>query len=138
MRRALRTILHVRRHPLGPRVYIAGLRVHECWAGLVAVVAVALLAVADRPGPHAFDAAVCVVAVWMMAKDWPDFFPSRRDTYSWRVGLHRRPGGREPHDASRCSPCANRAADEDAPGRVRTAPPAPQNPHQQPDVQARA
>ena len=90
MRRVLRTILHVRRHPLGPRVYIGGFRVHECWAGLVAVVAIALLAAADRPGPHMLDGAVCVVAVWMMAKDWPDFFPSRRDTYSWRVGLHRR------------------------------------------------
>ena len=90
MVRALRTILQVRRHPLGPRVYVAGFRVHECWAGLVAVVAIVLAAVADRPGPHPLDAAVCVVAVWMMAKDWPDFFPSRRDTYSWRVGLHRR------------------------------------------------
>ncbi len=29
----------------------------------------------------------------MMIKDWPDFFPSRRDTYSWRVGLHRRGRG---------------------------------------------
>ena len=29
---------------------------------------------------------------WMMAKDWPDFFPSRRDTYAWRVGVHRRDG----------------------------------------------
>jgi hypothetical protein len=90
MVRALRTILHVRRHPLGPRVYVAGFRVHECWAGLVAVVAIVLAGIADRPGPHPLDAAVCVVAVWMMAKDWPDFFPSRRDTYSWRVGLHRR------------------------------------------------
>jgi hypothetical protein len=26
-----------------------------------------------------------------MLKDWPDFFPSRRDTYGWRVGFHRRP-----------------------------------------------
>lgn len=90
MRRAIRSILHVRRHPLGPRVYVAGLRVHECWAGLVAVIAIALMAATDRTGPHVFDAAVCVVAVWMMAKDWPDFFPSRRDTYSWRMGLHRR------------------------------------------------
>jgi hypothetical protein len=90
MVRALRTILHVRRHPLGPRVYIAGFRVHECWAGLVAVILIALGGVADHTGPHPLDAAVCVVAVWMMAKDWPDFFPSRRDTYSWRVGFHRR------------------------------------------------
>ena len=87
MVRALRTILHVRRHPLGPSVYIAGFRVHECWAGLVAVILIALGGVADHTGPHPLDAAVCVVAVWMMAKD---FFPSRRDTYSWRVGFHRR------------------------------------------------
>ena len=90
MARALRTILHVRRHPLGPRVYVAGFRVHECWAGLVAVIVIALAGIADRPGPRALDTAVGVVAVWMMAKDWPDFFPSRRDTYSWRMGLHRR------------------------------------------------
>ena len=86
MVRALRTILHVRRHPLGPRVYIAGFRVHECWAGLVAVIVIAL---AGSPTGRARTRSTppCgVVAVWMMAKDWPDFFPSRRDTYSWRMG----------------------------------------------------
>jgi hypothetical protein len=90
MRRVLRSLLDVRRHPLGPRVYVAGVRVHECWAGLVAVIAVALGEMVDRAGPDRLDGAVAVVATWMMAKDWPDFFPSRRDTYSWRVGLHRR------------------------------------------------
>jgi hypothetical protein len=86
----LRSVLHIRRHPLGPRVYVGGLRVHECWAGLVAVIAIAISEAAHRPGPHPLDAAVGVVALWMIAKDWPDFFPSRRDTYSWRLGLHRR------------------------------------------------
>lgn len=90
MARALRALLHVRRHPLGPRVYVAGLRVHECWAGLVATLAIAAGWVTDRSGPAALDAAILFVAAWMMLKDWPDFFPSRRDTYSWRVGFHRR------------------------------------------------
>ena len=39
-----------------------------------------------------FETAIALVAAWMMAKDWPDFFPSRRDTYAWRVGVHRRDG----------------------------------------------
>jgi hypothetical protein len=90
--RTLRALLHVRRHPLGPRVYVAGLRVHECWAGLVATLVVAAGWVTDRSGPVVLDAATLLVAAWMMLKDWPDFFPSRRDTYSWRVGFHRRDG----------------------------------------------
>jgi lysyl-tRNA synthetase class 2 len=28
--------------------------------------------------------------VWLIAKDWRDLVPSKRDTSSWRVGLHRR------------------------------------------------
>ena len=90
MARALRALLHVRRHPLGPRVYLAGFRVHECWAGLAATLGIAAGRATDRSGPAALDAAILLVAAWMMLKDWPDFFPSRRDTYSWRVGFHRR------------------------------------------------
>jgi hypothetical protein len=86
----VRRLLHVRRHPLGPRVYVAGVRVHECWAGLAAALAIGLAAAAHRPGPHPLDAAVGTVAAWMIVKDWPDFFPSRRDTYRWGFGVHRR------------------------------------------------
>jgi hypothetical protein len=91
MTRALRIVVDVRTHPLGPRVYVAGMRVHECWAGLVATLAVAMGHATGRTGPQPLDMAVLIVAAWMMLKDWPDFFPSRRDTYGWRVGLHRRP-----------------------------------------------
>lgn len=90
MARTLRALLDIRRHPLGPRVYVAGLRVHECWAGLAATLIVAVGWLTDRSGPPTLDAAILVVSAWMMLKDWPDFFPSRRDTYSWRVGFHRR------------------------------------------------
>ena len=91
MTRAIRTVVDVRTHPLGPRVYVAGMRVHECWAGLVATLAVAMGHATGRTAPHPLDTAVVIVAAWMMLKDWPDFFPSRRDTYGWRVGFHRRP-----------------------------------------------
>ena len=90
VRALLRTVVHVRRHPLGPRVYVAGMRVHECWAGLIATLVVATGQATHRSGPHELDTAVVLVAAWMMLKDWPDFFPSRRDTYSWRIGFHRR------------------------------------------------
>jgi len=83
-------IVHIRRHPLGPRVYVAGVRVHECFAGVVATVALLAVEVTDHTTHRPFEAMVGVVATWMMAKDWPDFFPSRRDTYTWRVGVHRR------------------------------------------------
>jgi hypothetical protein len=85
-------MVRVRRHPLGPRVYVAGMRVHECFAGLAATAAIAAAEVTNHAGHRHVEAAVGVVAAWMMAKDWPDFFPSRRDTYAWRVGLHRRDG----------------------------------------------
>ena len=83
-------MVRIRRHPLGPRVYVAGVRVHECFAGLAATTAVLAAEATHHRGHRHVEAAVSVVAAWMMAKDWPDFFPSRRDTYSWRVGLHRR------------------------------------------------
>ncbi|HET7171286.1 MAG TPA: hypothetical protein VFI18_06605 [Gaiellales bacterium] len=85
-------LVQVRRHPLGPRVYVAGLRVHECWAGFGAALGLLAAEVTDHSAPHRLQTAVALVAAWMMAKDWPDFFPSRRDTYAWRVGVHRRDG----------------------------------------------
>lgn len=86
-------LIDIRHHQLGPRVYVGGLRVHECWAGLFTI---GLVASADAshhlPYPR-LAAVAATIAVWMMIKDWPDFFPSRRDTYAWRVGLHRRGRG---------------------------------------------
>src|SRR4029453_7849657 len=29
-----------------------------------------------------------VAGVWLVAKDWRDLFPARRDTAAWRLGLH--------------------------------------------------
>ena len=86
----LRRLVDIRRHPLGPRVYLAGQRIHECMAGVVAVAVLGLLVLTHHAHHRRLEGAVGVVAVWMIAKDWPDFFPSRRDTYGWRFGLHRR------------------------------------------------
>ena len=83
-------MLRIVRHPLGPRVYVAGIRIHECYAGLVASCALLAAELTDHASHRPFEAGVGVVATWMMAKDWPDFFPSRRDTYAWRIGVHRR------------------------------------------------
>ncbi len=83
-------LIDIRQHELGPRVYVGGLRVHECWAGLFTVGLVMVAELSDHVMFPRLAALACIVAIWMMAKDWPDFFPSRRDTYSWRLGLHRR------------------------------------------------
>jgi hypothetical protein len=88
-----RSPLHVRQHPLGPRVYLAGVRVHECVAGVAATVVLAGALATGHVGHRRLDAAVGVVATWMIAKDWPDFFAARRDTYCWRLGVHRRGDG---------------------------------------------
>ena len=70
----------IRRRPAGARVL----------GGLVASMAFSAAQAGDHPRTAASRRRPPVVATWMMIKDWPDFFPSRRDTYSWRVGLHRR------------------------------------------------
>ncbi|MDX6547097.1 MAG: hypothetical protein QOG33_647 [Gaiellales bacterium] len=85
-----RTPLSIVRHPLGPRVYVAGLRVHECFAGSGIAAAVVAAALLDGDANRRLLFAVGAASLWLMAKDWPDFFPSRRDTYAWRAGLHRR------------------------------------------------
>jgi len=88
--RPLRELVRVRRHPLGPRVYLAGMRVHECAAGGVASLVLALAVATNHAHHRHIGAAVGLVSIWMMAKDWPDFFAARRDTYAWRIGPHRR------------------------------------------------
>jgi len=82
-------LVRLEHHDLGPRVYCAGVRVHECWAGLGAIgVAAGLTLTGQAARRHlllaGIGAAFCV-------KDWPDFFPSRRNTCAWRFGVHRRP-----------------------------------------------
>ena len=86
-------VVRVERHRHGPRLFVAGHRVHEVTVG--AVIAVVLLAGygihALRPSAGLFLAAM--VSAWLIAKDWRDAVPGLRDTGSWRIGIHRRFAG---------------------------------------------
>jgi len=82
-------MIRLESHALGPRCYLAGVRVHEWHLGLAALVMATAVALADLPAAAA--TALAVTGAWLVAKDWHDLFPSRRDTASWRLGIHRAP-----------------------------------------------
>lgn len=84
-------MLRVERHDLGPRLYLLGLRVHECHAGIVLAGAALLALFAEWPVPRLPVLALLLVGLWMFWKDWRDLFPSLRDTAAWSAGLHRPP-----------------------------------------------
>jgi hypothetical protein len=84
-------VLRLERHRLGPRVYVLGLRVHEFALGL-AVLAVLLIGgftdVWELSGRTEMATAF---GGWLVAKDWRDLFPSKRNTASWSLLPHRVP-----------------------------------------------
>jgi len=83
-------MLRLERHPFGPRVYLLRRRIHEYHLGLAVLLA---LAVGSFFGVVDFGLATAlavVVGVWLVAKDWRDLVPSKRDSASWQMGLHRR------------------------------------------------
>ncbi len=84
-------MLRLERHPLGPRVYICGLRIHEFALGL-GVLAVLLLG--GFTGLWELTRRTEVAALlgtWLVGKDWRDLFPSKRNTSAWSLLLHRVP-----------------------------------------------
>ena len=80
----------LQRHPQGPRVFVLGRRVHEYVLGVV----ILSLVLASHLVGFERDSVVPVVAAalgaWLVVKDWRDILPSKRDTASWRLGIHRR------------------------------------------------
>jgi lysyl-tRNA synthetase class 2 len=83
-------VITLERHELGPRVRVLGRRIHEWQLGaaiLATVAGLRLTGVVEDVG----TALLTALGVWLVAKDWHDLFPSRRDTASWRPLLHRRP-----------------------------------------------
>jgi len=83
-------VLRLDRHPLGPRVFAFGRRIHEWHLGL-AVLALAVGGHAAGFWPMSIVPLLAATAgAWLVAKDWRDLIPSKQDTSSWRVGLHRR------------------------------------------------
>ena len=78
------------RHSHGPRVHVGGRRIHEWHVGGLVLALAVLGLVLDL-----WDLSVEVwvagaVGFWLVAKDWQDIVPSRRDTASWSLGFHRR------------------------------------------------
>ena len=87
-----RVVLRIEHHRLGPRVYVLGARVHEWHLGAALLVALSAAALVHRvDGDGHVAAAALLGGVWLVAKDWRDLLPSRRDTAAWCLGLHIRP-----------------------------------------------
>jgi lysyl-tRNA synthetase class 2 len=81
-------VLKVQKHELGPRLYVAGRRVHE-WQGGVALIAAALAVAPLRGSPAGWT--MGLLGAWLFIKDWHDLFPSKRDTAAWSIAPHRTP-----------------------------------------------
>lgn len=84
-------MLRLERHPLGPRVYVCGRRIHEFALGL-GVLAVLVLGgfteVWELTRRTEFTA---LPGTWLIGKDWRDLFPSKRNTAAWSLLPHRVP-----------------------------------------------
>ncbi len=83
-------MIRVERHVQGPRVFLLGRRVHEYVLGLALAATLCLGWVAEVVHPSLAVGAVAATAIWLVAKDWRDLFPSKRDSAGWRLGIHRR------------------------------------------------
>jgi lysyl-tRNA synthetase class 2 len=86
-------VIRIERHEKGPRLYVAGRRLHECHAGLVMLALALVMRAAHLHGfraPTGVVAGMAALGAWMTIKDARDFIPRWRDTASWSMGLHRR------------------------------------------------
>ncbi len=77
------------RHDLGPRLFVLGKRVHECMIGVSLLAILGALLAADVLEAGKATGLLAALGVWLVAKDWRDLVPSRRDTARWSLGLHR-------------------------------------------------
>lgn len=84
-------MIRIERHPFGPRLFLAGLRIHEVGVGLLLLAVLAAGLAAEFWGVGGRTEAAGAVASWLVVKDWRDLFPSRRNTARWNLLLHRLP-----------------------------------------------
>ncbi len=85
-------MLRLERHRLGPRVYVLGLRVHEFALGFAVLAVLLLGGVAEFWHlTHGRELATAGFGSWLVAKDWRDLFPSKRNTGAWSLLPHRVP-----------------------------------------------
>ena len=87
----LRRLYYLERHANGPRVYVLGKRIHEFQVGFVLLVMAAVTATLPTDPVWLATGLEGASGLWLVIKDWPDLFPSTRDTACWRVGVHRPP-----------------------------------------------
>jgi lysyl-tRNA synthetase class 2 len=83
-------MIRLHRHRHGPRVYVLGRRVHEWQLGLALLALVAAGGAAGAWGLSLLPGLAAAGGAWLVIKDWRDVVPSKRDTATWRLGLHRR------------------------------------------------
>ncbi|HZC29521.1 MAG TPA: hypothetical protein VE269_07245, partial [Gaiellaceae bacterium] len=83
--------MRVERHPLGPRLFLLGVRWHDWHLGLLVLVGLAMGSAAGLVHDTLPAALAALAGVWLVAKDWRDLTRRRRDTAAWRLGLHRYP-----------------------------------------------
>ncbi|MBV8256835.1 MAG: hypothetical protein JO073_03360 [Actinobacteria bacterium] len=84
-------MLRLERHRLGPRVYVLGLRIHEFALGFAVLGVLIGGVVAEWWGLHLREAATGGFGGWLVAKDWRDLVPSKRNTARWSLLPHRVP-----------------------------------------------
>jgi hypothetical protein len=84
-------VLRLERHPLGPRVHLCGLRIHEFALGLGLLAALLAGGFTEIWELTRRTEVIAVVGAWLIAKDWRDLFPSKRNTAAWGLLLHRVP-----------------------------------------------
>ena len=88
MRIDAQKLFRLERHANGPRVHVLGHRIHEFQLGFGLLLAAAATAIVWPLWSVGIEAAG---GFWLVVKDWPDLFPSTRDTACWRMGIHRPP-----------------------------------------------
>jgi hypothetical protein len=82
-------MLRLERHELGPRVYLFGQRIHEFALGFAVLGVLLACGLTDHwEIGKRFDAAA-FLGSWLVAKDWRDLFPSKRNTAAWSLLPHR-------------------------------------------------
>jgi hypothetical protein len=88
-RASVELVLRLERHRLGPRVYLFGLRIHEVALGLGVLAVLLVGGVAELWELTRRTEVAAFAGSWLVAKDWRDLFPSRRNTARWSLLPHR-------------------------------------------------
>jgi lysyl-tRNA synthetase class 2 len=87
----MRRLFRIERHPLGPRIFVFGIRAHDWHLGLLILLGLGVGALLGHVIDSLPTALAAAAGAWLIVKDWRDVTPRRRDTTAWRIGLHRHP-----------------------------------------------